>query len=185
MAVLGTTVQSLIEFTSINIRPISDNGAFFLHLANLADGRSGLLLGELGLGTESCGPAVPNSTGQSAHLIATGSGLAGGAPLRLVATSLPVQQFGIFYVGDSTNSVTPPGSDGVLCIGGQLGRFNGSIASSGAIGQLEFQVDTTAIPLNPPTAIQAGETWLFQAWFRDANPTATSNFTDAVAVTFH
>ena len=26
--------------------------------------------------------------------------------------------------------------------------------------------------------------WYFQLWHRDANPTLTSNFTDAVAVTF-
>jgi hypothetical protein len=29
-----------------------------------------------------------------------------------------------------------------------------------------------------------GETWYFQAWHRDANPTLTSNFTDAVSITF-
>jgi hypothetical protein len=28
-----------------------------------------------------------------------------------------------------------------------------------------------------------GETWSFQAWFRDVNPGVTSNFTDGVAVT--
>ena len=33
-------------------------------------------------------------------------------------------------------------------------------------------------------AVAAGETWHFQGWFRDADPTATSNFTDAVAITF-
>ena len=28
----------------------------------------------------------------------------------------------------------------------------------------------------------AGDTWNFQAWFRDANPSGTSNFTNGVAV---
>ena len=33
-------------------------------------------------------------------------------------------------------------------------------------------------------AVQAGETWLFQLWFRDVNPGNTSNFTDGIAITF-
>jgi hypothetical protein len=28
-----------------------------------------------------------------------------------------------------------------------------------------------------------GETWTFQAWYRDTNPAPNSNLTDAVAVT--
>ena len=49
----------------------------------------------------------------------------------------------------------------------------------------ELAIDLTAIPEGPAVAsAAAGDTWRFQAWFRDANPTATSNFTDAVAVTF-
>ena len=45
-------------------------------------------------------------------------------------------------------------------------------------------LDALALPFDPPTAVQAGETWNFQAWFRDANPDSTSNFTDGVAGTF-
>ena len=40
-----------------------------------------------------------------------------------------------------------------------------------------------AHPQNPVSA-QPGEAWYFQCWHRDANPTTTSNFTDAVSVTF-
>ena len=39
----------------------------------------------------------------------------------------------------------------------------------------------------PPPAQQVvlpGEVWNFQAWFRDNDPRATSNFTDAVSVVF-
>jgi len=32
--------------------------------------------------------------------------------------------------------------------------------------------------------VTAGSTWRFQTWFRDANPSVTSNFTDAIAITF-
>ena len=184
MAALGTTIENLIVFSSAQVRPVSDNGAYTLLFAELADGRSGLLLRELGLGTSSCGPAVPNSTGQSGRITATGTGLAGGAPMRLVATQLPPQQFGLFVVGDTSNSVMPPGSSGVLCVGGSIGRFNESLSFSGVTGQLEYQVDTTALPVGPGTAIQPGQTWYFQCWFRDGALGATSNFTDAVAITF-
>ena len=34
----------------------------------------------------------------------------------------------------------------------------------------------------PPVAVQPGDTWNFQAWYRDIGN--TNNFTDAVAVTF-
>ena len=36
----------------------------------------------------------------------------------------------------------------------------------------------------PPHTVLPGDTWNFQAWFRDMNPGPTSNFTDGVAVTF-
>jgi hypothetical protein len=31
---------------------------------------------------------------------------------------------------------------------------------------------------------QVGETWNFQAWYRDSNPVNTSDFTDAIGVEF-
>ena len=47
-------------------------------------------------------------------------------------------------------------------------------------------IDLTQIPEppSPPTQVVAGETWHFQCWYRDANPASTSNFTDALALTF-
>jgi hypothetical protein len=42
-----------------------------------------------------------------------------------------------------------------------------------------------AIPLGTgPVAILPGETWNFQAWYRDLNPGTTSNFTDGISITF-
>ncbi len=32
--------------------------------------------------------------------------------------------------------------------------------------------------------MSSGDTWNFQCWYRDNNPVPTSNFTDAVSVTF-
>ena len=37
-------------------------------------------------------------------------------------------------------------------------------------------------PINMP--IHAGETWNFTTWYRDNNPSTTSNFTDAVSIAF-
>ena len=37
-------------------------------------------------------------------------------------------------------------------------------------------------PERPPVAVQPGETWNFQCWYRDLGN--SNNFTDAVSVTF-
>ncbi|MEE8467439.1 MAG: hypothetical protein V3T22_03235, partial [Planctomycetota bacterium] len=71
-----------------------------------------------------------------------------------------------------------------LCLGGQIGSFAKQIQSSGPNGEFTIQVDLTNIPTSPPHSVVAGETWNFQAWFRDKNPGSTSNFTNGVAVTF-
>ncbi|MFT7679775.1 MAG: hypothetical protein ACI8QC_003780, partial [Planctomycetota bacterium] len=46
--------------------------------------------------------------------------------------------------------------------------------------------DLTALPapFGGPIMVMPGDTWNFTAWFRDANPINTSNFTDAVEITF-
>ena len=145
----------------------------------------GAFLIELPLGERYCSPAVPNSTGQPAEISAFGSIVAGGNPLRLVATDLPPNQFGYFLTSQTQGFVANPGgSKGNLCLGGQIARFSAQIQNSRAAGSFEIDVDTTALPTAPPTAIQPGETWSFQAWYRDVDPTPTSNFTDGVGLTF-
>ena len=47
-----------------------------------------------------------------------------------------------------------------------------------------LQIDLTSMPVNPPVAVLPGDTWNFQAWYRDNNLGPTNNFTDAVSVTF-
>ncbi|MFT7679088.1 MAG: hypothetical protein ACI8QC_003087 [Planctomycetota bacterium] len=49
-------------------------------------------------------------------------------------------------------------------------------------GTVLFQPDLANLPNN--VTIQPGDSWIFQYWFRDANPTPTSNTSDAVVVTF-
>ncbi|MCP3916816.1 MAG: hypothetical protein GY711_14770 [bacterium] len=135
------------------------------------------------LGATYCTPATLNSTGSPAVIAATGSGAAIENDLTLIASQLPPGQFGYFLAGQTQGFVTPPASQGNLCLSGDIGRLDEpSQIIQGPSGSV--QVDLTDIPVNPATAVQPGETWNFQCWYRDSNPGSTSNFTDAAAVTF-
>ncbi len=136
------------------------------------------------LGSNYCSPAVPNSTGQSGRILAAGSGEAG-QPLRLITDRLPIHQFGAFIASTTQGFVPGPGgSQGNLCVLGNIARFWSLVGSSGPWGEYAITVDTTAMPTSPASTVLAGETWNFQFWYRDVNPSATTNFTDAVSVTF-
>jgi hypothetical protein len=71
---------------------------------------------------------------------------------------------------------------------GSIGRYvgPGQVQNTGATGGFSLQLDLTQTPT--PTGfvvVAAGETWHFQTWHRDAvGGVATSNFTDAVSITF-
>ncbi len=136
------------------------------------------------LGDNYCGPAAANSTGMSGSILALGSGDAGES-LTLVAGDLPQSQFGYFVVSAQTGSSNPMGSSGTLCLGGSIGRFNasGQVGNSGMMGRFSLVADTSNLPLSPPVAAQSGETWYFQAWYRDIG--GTSNFTDGLSVLFN
>lgn len=140
-----------------------------------------------GIGSKYC-TAEPNSTGQPGEMYANGSLLAMENNLQLYAADLPDHSFGYFLVGRGSGSVFPvAGSDGRLCLGGApIGRYVTHILNSDVFGWFATEVQMTSTPT--PTglvAIQAGETWNFQAWHRDAvGGVVTSNFTDAISITF-
>lgn len=138
------------------------------------------------LGSPYCGPAVPNSTGQSASISARGAAEAAENLFELAADGLPPGQFGFFVASRSAGFVAGPGgSAGNLCLGGQIARVFPSLQNSGAAGQLRHVLDLSSVPLPSGAApVLAGETWRFQAWFRDADPLPTSNLTDGLEVTF-
>lgn len=107
----------------------------------------------------------------------------------LRASALPAASFGFFICGPNFNNVpNPGGSEGVLLVGGSIGRYvaAGQIKSSGANGSFSLEVDPTDLP--QPTgsiAVTAGEVWQFQAWHRDSSGgVATSNFTNGVTMLF-
>ena len=77
----------------------------------------------------------------------------------------------------------PPGSQGILCLlGSKIHRYAGAVANTGPGGAFGLAIDLAAIPGHG--AVLSGETWNFQCWFRDSNPSPTSNFTDGISVTF-
>ncbi len=140
------------------------------------------------IGTNYCSPAIANSTGAPAAILALGSEVVASNDLTMTVSGLPPNTFAMFVTSQTQGYAFPvPGSQGALCVTGFPGRFNrpGQIQSSGSSGSLVFPVDLTSLPTPIGfTAAQPGDTWNFQAWYRDANPTVTSNFTDAVGITF-
>lgn len=137
------------------------------------------------IGSNLCGPANLNSSGMPATLAAFGSESVATNNVRLDAAQLATNQFGFFINSMSTGFVIPPGSQGNLCLSGSIGRHNADIMDSGATGEFSLQLNLSAVPTPlGDVAIQPGETWYWQAWYRDNNPAPTSNFTDGVCITF-
>ena len=134
------------------------------------------------LGNQYCGPAIPNTTGLPGVMSATGSPVAANNDVTLTAGQLPPGQFGYFLTSQTQGFFMPPGSSGFICLGGSIGRFN----QPQNIGQgptFSLQIDLTAV-LQPtgPVAVLPGETWNFQAWYRDIGN--TNNFTDGLSILF-
>ncbi len=144
----------------------------------------------VGMVPDLCSSGATNSSGRAGQLTAYGSSTVGSVDLTLAAYRLPENQFGMF-IGALTLSVpvVVPGSLGSICLGGNLGRYDGpsQVQSSGAQGQFSIPLDPTALETSSGTvAAAAGETWYFQAWHRDLTPggAPTSNFTSALGLTF-
>jgi hypothetical protein len=137
------------------------------------------------IGTAYCSANV-NSTGAPGVLEAAGSVVAADNVLELRASSLPPAVFGLYITSTVQGNVSMPGgSQGILCLGGEIGRFTPEIFQSDAAGANATVIDLTQLPT--PTglvAAAAGETWNFQCWHRDAGSTPTSNFTSPVSITF-
>ncbi len=130
-----------------------------------------------------------NSTGQSGTISAIGTGRVSDNDLRLVAERLPALSFG-FFITSRFQGLTPNpgGSSGNLCLTSSIGRYvgPGQIQNTGIAGAFALTLDLTQTPQpSGLVAVTPGQTWNFQAWFRDSvGGTATSNFTDGVRVVF-
>lgn len=133
--------------------------------------------------------ANPNSTGAVATLTADGSAVAADNDITLTADMLPNNAFGFFITSQTQGFVmNPGGSEGNLCLAGDIGRYvgMGQIQNTGMTGSFSLALDLTQTP--QPTgfvSVAAGETWNFQGWFRDSSMTGpTSNFTEGLSIDF-
>lgn len=142
-----------------------------------------------GLGTYYCSPAVVNSSGQPGRIVVSGSPIVADNDVSLAAAGLPPNTFGFFLASQTAAANNMPGgSQGILCVGGSIGRYvgPGQILNSGTGGSFLLSIDTLALP-QPTGSVAAmpGEIWRFTAWYRDSLLGAsTSNFTDAFALRF-
>lgn len=137
------------------------------------------------VGVNYCGAANLNSTGGSAVIHGWGWSSVGKDSFSLSADGLPAHRSGVFLVADQPGFVPfVADSQGNLCLAGTIGRFAAQAQSSGESGCMGIVVDLAALPVNGGTAVQPGETWYFQCWFRDAHPMPTSNLSDGLKVTF-
>lgn len=145
--------------------------------------------GPVPIGTEFCAPAVPNSTGASPSLGASGSDEAAASDVALWVTDLPARSFGIFLASQTAGAVPAfGGGAGTLCLGSPFGRFAASaqVRSSGSLGRVSLRIDPGAIPGGTGTiAAQPGASWAFQYWYRDVvGGGSTSNLSSARTIQF-
>lgn len=138
------------------------------------------------VGQNYCGPANTNSTGAPGVIGATGSEFVASNDLALTASALPPGQFATFVTSQTTGfTAAYGGGQGNLCLGGAMGQHKALVGNTGAAGVYSSAIDLTQVPT--PTgfvSVLPGETWNWQCWFRDQNPTRTTNLTDAIAITF-
>ena len=135
------------------------------------------------------GEGCRNSTGAGAIIDAIGSTSVASDDLVLLATQVPAFQFGVFIVGGGTNNL--PFGDGLRCVApgtSGLNRFNPP-NPSGPTGTMTRGPGLVAYSSNFPIAghIAAGNTYYFQAWFRDpfSGPCGFGwNLTNGLEVTF-
>lgn len=137
------------------------------------------------IGTIFC-PGNVNSTGAASVMSATGSTDVAQNDVTLTVDGLPANQFGLFITSQTPTLVSNPGgSNGDLCIGGSLGRFNSNLVNSGATGDVSIALDLTAIPnSNALYAVMPGDTVYFQLWHRDVAGPGFSNFSPGIEIAF-
>lgn len=142
-----------------------------------------------GLGLRYCA-ANPNSSGVPARMSASGSTSVAANDFTLecfdMPTVSPTNIFNYFVIGSATAFVPLAVGQGDLCVGGMIGRYRGpgQVTNAGMTGSAMVTIDLGALPPPLSGGIAGGETWYFQNFYRDLNPAATANLSDALAVTF-
>ena len=139
--------------------------------------------------TKFCSPAN-GSTNNVTVLDGSGCDLSG--PITLDLSAAPAGEFTYLLVGASSGIVTnPAGSLGDLCLtGGFLSRYSLDLGAISAAATYSVDISNSAsggpgfgIPSSGGASIQAGQSWNFQYWHRNAGG-APSGFSQAIAITF-
>ncbi|MEM9381424.1 MAG: hypothetical protein AAGB93_15830 [Planctomycetota bacterium] len=162
----------------------SDGGDIYAQAIGI-DGTPG---GETYIVDTTCVGTV-NFSGLPGKLIARGSAVVADDDLTLIAYDLPQHSFAFCLTSQVFAIVQMPGNSiGTLCLGGEIGRYvgPGQIMNSMFGGTFSLDLDLDRVPT--PTGlvpVSSGETWYFQAWFRDIVGAAPrSNFTSGLRIVF-
>ena len=137
-----------------------------------------------------CSPNAPNSGFPGgAKMQAIGTASVNVNDIVLIARDLPTNSFGFFIASRNAGFVPfPGGSQGILCLGGTIGRFQQQVQNAGTLNRISIMLDNRNVPFpsGPGFAtIAPGERWHFQAWFRDSvNGQSTSNYTEGLFIQY-
>lgn len=124
-----------------------------------------------------------NSTGLPGVITFSGSTRIQDNALTLIGNQLPNNKFAYFIMSENTTFIpNVGGSQGNLCVGSPQIRFSSFVLNSGSIGSVQLTVDMNNLPQSQ--MFHPGDDWNWQLWYRDTNPSATSNFTDGLTVWF-
>ncbi len=135
-----------------------------------------------------CDNAVGNSTGAYGIMMVAGTEIIAGNRFYVAAQQIPHNSYGFFISSFGQGAIPMAGgSQGTLCVGGGLpmSRHHSTIRQAPNYYFIFAQIDLTS--MSSPSGIRPvapGETWYFQCWYRDMNPTNTSNYTNAIGVVF-
>ena len=138
------------------------------------------------LGSSYC-PAVANSTGAPARLVALGSLDVSLGQLELRCEGLPAGSVGVFLFGQSAASLPGhAGSLGTLCLAAPFVRDPLGALQATASGVVRRQLDLLQVPLlGGPAPVTPGDTLRVQYWYRDTTPLGgTANSSDGQRLTF-
>ena len=134
--------------------------------------------------TLSCPPPTiycvtsPNSANPSgATIYWVGSNRIANNNFVLLALGCPPNKTGLFYYGQGQTDV--PFGNGHRCVSSPFFRL--PVGTTNIVGDLQFNLNLNALP--PGGQISSGQTWNFQAYFRDqAAGGAFFNTTDGLSV---
>ena len=155
---------------------------------NITENGSPCAPGQIGSTPDLCDPAVPNSTGQSAEISASGSLSVADMDVRLSIDNVPMGEFGYFFTAQQLGFIPAPGGSlGNICVLGNYARYNNvaqlftGAGTGNPVPAGGLQVGDIPVPQSPVLPSFTAEPWYFQAWYRGGT---ASNFSNVVRLAF-